>query len=408
VSDAKPILIMLLSRHPYAEKSGRGFMLRQRIAQLRARFDLRLVAMDRPAGDASDEGVTFLGMAPKRAVALNAFRLRQLPLQTWFYYSAEARARIEALARESGAAGLYIDMLRLAPLAQKLPANIVRIIDYDDLLSVRYRLARGRGYDVLGFLSNRFGALAGVARMMAAPILALEAQRCATYERELMRQADVAIFTSAREAQTMTGQDGAVVLAAPPTLAPYAAPSGTPGGRLIFLGNLHYAENVTMLRSLAEAAEALRGEGAWPAGVVIDAIGDHAPSLAARFAGAPIRFLGRLDDLSALRGEGVFLAPVTSGSGVKLKVLDGLALSCPVVATPKALEGLSARANRDLILARDPKAVLSTALKLRTRPALKAALARRGRAYLQRAHAPALGSSVCDAIEAAILRAKAR
>lgn len=408
MSEAKPVLLMLLSRHPYAEKSGRGFMLRQRIAQTRARFDVRLVAMGHPVGDASDEGITFLGLAPLPSVALNAVRLARLPLQTWFYYSAKARARIAALARESGAAAVYVDMLRLAPLAEGLPPKVARIVDYDDLLSVRYRLAGKRGYDVMGFLSGRFGPLAGVARALAAPILAIEARRCAAYEHAMMQRADVAVFTSPREAHAMVEQGPAMVLAAPPTLAPHEPLKEAPGQRLIFLGNMRYAENVAMLRSLAHAADALTAEGAWPPGLFIDAVGDHAPDLPHRFPAAPIRFVGRADDLATLRGVGIFLAPVTSGSGVKLKVLDGMALSCPVVATPKALEGLSARANRDLIIARDPKRVLHAALKLRGRPMLRAALAARARAYLERAHAPALGLAVCDAIEAAITRAKTR
>ena len=405
---SRPVLVMLMSRHPYAEKSGRGFMLRQRIAQCRARFDVRLIVMGRAAGDASDEDILFLGMAPKLALPLNAVRLASKPLQTWLYYSASARKRIAALVRETGAAALYVDMLRLAPLAGDTPANVALIVDYDDLLSVRYRGADKRGYDVLGFLSKRFGPLAGLARACSAPLLALEARRCAAYEHAMMQRADVALFTSPREAQTMVEKGGALVLAAPPTLAPHAAPAAAPGERLIFLGNLHYAENIAMLRSLSSAADALTAEGAWPAGVVIEAVGDHAPDLPARFPAAPFRFLGRVDDLSALAGAGIFLAPVTSGSGVKLKVLDGMALSCPVVATPKALEGIAARANRDLIVAPDPKQMLATALKLRQRPLLKAKLARRARAYLERAHAPTLGMRVCDAIEAAITRAKQR
>ena len=405
---SKPVLVMLLSRHPYAEKSGRGFMLRQRIAQCRARFDLRLVVMGHAAGDASDEGIEFLGLAPKLALPLNALRLAGLPMQTWFYYSAAARARIAAIVRESNAEALYVDMLRLAPLARGIARNVALIVDYDDLLSERYRGADKRGYDVLGFLSKRFGPLAGLARAFAAPILAFEASRCAAYEKEMMSQADVAIFTSPREARAMVEKGPALVLAAAPTLAPHAPLSAAPGDRLIFLGNMLYAENIAMLRSLTQAADALTAEGAWPAGLVIEAIGDHAPDLPGRFPAAPIRFLGRVDDLATLAGAGVFLAPVTGGSGVKLKVLDGMALSCPVVATPKALEGLSARANRDLIVAPNPKAVLATAIKLRGRPLLRAKLARRARAYLERAHAPSLGIAVCDAIEAAITRAKAR
>jgi hypothetical protein len=408
MSEAKPVLVMLLSRHPYAEKSGRGFMLRQRIAQTRARFDVRLVVMGAPAGDAGDQGIVFLGMAPKAAALANAVRLAHLPLQTWLYDSMDARSRIGALVNESGAAAVYVDMLRLAPLARDLPRKVALIVDYDDLLSTRYRGADARGYDVLGFLSGRFGPFAGVARALASPLLALEAQRCAAYEAAMMQEADVAIFTSPREAQTMVERGPAIVLAAPPTLAPHAPLAAAPGDRLIFLGNMHYAENIAMLRSLASAAAALTDEGAWPAGVVIEAVGDHAADLPARFLAAPIRFHGRVEDLAALAGAGVFLAPVTSGSGVKLKVLDGMALSCPVAATPKALEGLGARANRDLIVASDPKRMLAAALKLRQRPMLKAMLARRARAYLERAHAPTLAKAVSDAIEAAITRAQAR
>lgn len=404
----KPVLVMLLSRHPYAEKSGRGFMLRQRIAQCRVRFDVRLVVMGHPVGDGTDDGIEFLGMAPKLALPLNALRLAALPLQTWFYYSESARQRIAALVRESGAVAVFVDMLRLAPLTRDMPRKVALIVDYDDLLSARYRLADKRGYDVLGFLSKRFGPLAGVARVFAAPLLALEAGRCAAYEKEMMQQADMAIFTSPREAKTMVEKGPALVLAAPPTLAPHAPLHKAPGDRLIFLGNMHYAENIAMLRSLTNAADALTAEGAWPAGVLIEAVGDHAPDLPGRFPAAPIRFLGRVDDLSTLAGAGVFLAPVTSGSGVKLKVLDGMALSCPVAATPKALEGLSARANRDLIVAPDPKTMLRAALKLRHRPALKAKLARNACAYLERTHPPSLGMEVCDAIEGAITRAKAR
>lgn len=404
----KPVLLMLLSRHPYAEMSGRGFMIRQRIAQARARFDVRLLAFGPPAGDASDEGITFLNMAAPPAVALNALRLASLPLQTWLYYRAATRRYIEELARETKAAAVYVDMLRLAPLAQRLPRHVALIVDFDDLLSVRYKRANARGYDVLGFLSRRFGPFAGVARALAAPLLWTEARRSARYEAEMLERADLALFTSPREAKAMIGRAPTPVLAAPPTLAPYAPLAPAPGNRLIFLGNMHYAENIAMLRALRDAAASLTDRGEWPAGVMIEAIGDHAPDLPKRFLAAPIQFLGRVEDLAALAGAGVFLAPVTSGSGVKLKMLDGMALSCPIVATPKACEGLGVSANRDVLVARDVETLLRAALKLRERPMLKAMLARRARVYLERAHAPETGVAVSDAMEAAVARAKAR
>lgn len=402
----KPAVLMLLTRHPYAEKSGRGFMLRQRVEQVRRRFDARIVVFGPSAGDASDEGLVFLPMANPAAIALNSARLARLPMQTWLYASASARARVAALAREANARAVYVDMLRLAPLAADLPRRIALIVDYDDLLSERYRVATGKNYDVMGFMTKRMGPLAGVARGFARPLLASESQRCAIYEQALLSRCDLALFTSPREAALMA-REGAHVLAAPPLMAARAEAAAT-GRRLIFLGNMLYAENITMLQSLAEAAASLAAEGAWPNDAIIDAVGDHAPDLPARFDQCFIRFRGRADDLAELAGQGVFLAPVTSGSGVKIKMLDGLSLSCPIVATPKACEGLNVRANRDLLTAPNPKAVLRAALSLRDRARLKAMLAKRGRAYLARAHAPAIGDAVGEAIAAAIARAEAR
>lgn len=400
---AKPVVLMLLSRHPYAEKSGRGFMLRQRIQQLSGRFDTKLVVLGAAAGDASDAGITFLPMAQPLSVLLNAARLARLPMQTWLYHSANARAAIRRLAEEARADAVYVDMLRLAPLASDLPPHVARLIDYDDLLSERYRLAASKDYDVMGFLAKRSAALASAARTFARPLLASEAARCAAYEADMLRRSDLALFTSPREAGVMGGK-GAPVLAAPPMIAPMAA-TPAPGRRLIFLGNMRYAENVTMLNALAEAVTAV---GDLPDDVVIEAVGDHAPDLPARFDAQRFRFTGRIDDLGTLAGAGVFLAPVIGGSGVKLKVLDGMALGCPVVATPKALEGLSARAGRDLLIAPGGVGVLRTALALRDKQALKQRLAANARAYLRRAHAPEMGEAVCDAVAEAITRAKAR
>lgn len=215
-------------------------MLRQRVEQARLRFEPRIAVIGAPAGDASDEGLTFLPMAPPLAVAANVARLSTLPLQTWLYYSEKARSGVLQLA--DGCAAVYVDMLRLAPLASGLPRQLALIIDYDDLLSERYRRVAGKDYDVMGFLARRVGPLAGVTRAFATPLLRAEARRAGRYEQAMLARADLVLLTSPREASSVM-REGAFVIGAPP-----------PGERLIFLGNMRYAENVVTLRALAEAA----------------------------------------------------------------------------------------------------------------------------------------------------------
>lgn len=395
---SKPVLLMLLSRHPYAENSGRASMLRQRIQQARLAFDVRLVVFGAPAGAAQDDGITFLPLANPVAAALNVAWLGALPMQTWLYHSASNRAAVASLAQESGAAAIYIDMLRLAPLARDVPR--ARIIDYDDLLSARYAQAADKDYEVMGFLARRVGPLAPVARAFARPVLRAESARCARYEAKMRDDADLVLFTSPVEAAAF---GGANVMAAPPLVAAQPLPDSI-GDRLIFLGNMRYGENIVMLRALAEAVRVLGAEGAWPSGVLIEAVGDHAPELADEIGSARLRFLGRVEDLSVLRGAGIFLAPVVGGTGVKLKVLDGMALGCPVVATPKACEGLAVRAGDELLVAPDAVSVLRTALALRGEAALKQRLAASGHAYVSNAHAPAIGERVAEAMLSAVRR----
>jgi glycosyltransferase involved in cell wall biosynthesis len=399
---SKPVLVMLLSRQPYVEKSGRGFTLRQRIEQARERFDVRLVVLGPPSGDRTDEGLIFVPMAKPLSLAINAVRLMALPLQTWLYYSGRARAEVARIVAESGAAAVYVDLLRLAPLTEGLPRGIARILDYDDVFSVRYRNAAAKNYDVMGFLAQRVGLLAPLARAFAPLLLQVEAARCEAYERRMLDRCDLVVLVSPTEARLLE-KPGANILVAPPVVEPIAG-MPAPGRRLIFLGNNRYAENISMLRDLARAFGELGGE--LPDDAVLDVVGDHAPELPAQLGSARLNFLGRVADLSDLAGAGVFLAPVMSGSGVKLKVLDGMALGCPVVATPKALEGIGARANRDLLIANDAKGVLKAAVALRDRQTLKVALAARARAYIERAHSSRIGVVFCAAMEAAIARAR--
>jgi hypothetical protein len=401
---SKPVLVMLLSRQPYVEKSGRGYTLGQRIAQARKRFELRLVVLGEPTFDRTDADFTFVSMAKPLSLALNAMRLSRLPLQTWLYFSERAREEVARIVDESGAAAVYVDMLRLAPLVDALPPHVARILDYDDVFSVRYRRAAAQNYDVMGYLSGRVGLLAPLARALAPTLLRMEASRCEVYEQRMLGEGDLVMLLSATEARLLQ-RPGANILVSPPVVEPMAE-TPTPGRRLVFLGNNRYAENVNMLRDLARAFSELEPELGDDA--VIDVVGDHAPELPSQLGSSRLRFRGRVSDLGELAGAGVFLAPVMSGSGVKIKVLDGMALGCPVVATPKALEGISARANRDLLVANSAKDVLRTALALRDRPALKSMLARRARAYIVRAHAPRIGQDFCNAIEAAIARARKR
>ncbi len=417
-TSGKPPVVMLLSRNPYVEQSGRSLVLRQRISQLSREHAPILVVVGKADADGERRGIKFVPMASPDALLTNGWRLRSKPRQTWLYLSEPARRRVSEIIEAAGARLVYVDMLRLAPLVTGLPRNVAIILDYDDLLSRRYGLAArsAEDYDLFGFLSKDRRLLSLAGRTFARALLRSEARRCAAYELELLGRVDLALLTSPKEAVSLReAADAGMITSPPPIVAipPVVEPGRSElprqtGRRLIFLGNLRYAENMVMLRSLAEAIVELRAQGDLLEDAELEIIGDHAPDIPGSFAHLPFKFAGRVPDLSILAGQGIFLAPVTSGSGIKLKILDGMGLGCPVVTTPKGNEGLSARPNRDLIVASDPPSVLRAALKLRDRPALRAMLARRALAYLRRSHSNDLVNTLSDAVREAAGRAAKR
>jgi glycosyltransferase involved in cell wall biosynthesis len=72
---------------------------------------------------------------------------------------------------------------------------------------------------------------------------------------------------------------------------------------------------------------------------------------------ANITLAGYVDDIkSVIAASAVSLAPLLSGGGTRLKILEAMALGTPVVATSKGAEGLGAQAGRDILIADDPDA----------------------------------------------------
>jgi len=57
--------------------------------------------------------------------------------------------------------------------------------------------------------------------------------------------------------------------------------------------------------------------------------------------------------MAALRRADICLAPISSGSGTRLKILEYMASAKPVVTTAKGAEGIDAQPDRDWIVA-DP------------------------------------------------------
>jgi len=72
--------------------------------------------------------------------------------------------------------------------------------------------------------------------------------------------------------------------------------------------------------------------------------------------GSGIEFTGRVEDLRPVVQKGrVFVVPLLSGSGTRLKILEAMAMGIPVVSTSIGAEGIAARDGEHLRIADTPE-----------------------------------------------------
>lgn len=160
------------------------------------------------------------------------------------------------------------------------------------------------------------------------------------------------------------------------------------GGReaatLLFTGNFEYEPNV-------EAAQYLAGEllprlrQALPA-ARLWLVGNGPPAALRALESEAVRVTGRVPDLRPwLAAASVYVCPLRLGAGIKNKVLEALATGCPLVATPLSVDGIAVVAGQHALVA-ERSGLAAAVQRLLGDAALRARLARTGRALVEEEH----------------------
>jgi glycosyltransferase involved in cell wall biosynthesis len=118
---------------------------------------------------------------------------------------------------------------------------------------------------------------------------------------------------------------------------------------LLFTGNFEYAPNVDAAIFLAESVFPRIRARVPEARLLL--VGNAPPDALRALGNDKIAIIGRVPDLKPhLANAAVYACPLRFGAGIKNKVLEALAMGCPVVATPLSIDGIAARDGHDLLL----------------------------------------------------------
>lgn len=196
---------------------------------------------------------------------------------------------------------------------------------------------------------------------------------------------------SADEAQAVrrfVGADGPAVQVVPNGVEVEAYPprqGASVPGRMIYNGALSYALNREAVRWFVEAILPRILARAPEAHLVVT--GRAKPEDTRGIAGHPrVQLTGFVQDLRpALADATVMVCPLLAGGGTRLKILEAWAAGLPVLSTRIGAAGLEgAQEGTHLLLADQPDAFADAAVALLEDPARRDALARAGRALVER------------------------
>ena len=224
--------------------------------------------------------------------------------------------------------------------------------------------------------------------------LELEAKKLARCEMDFCGEFDRVVWVTEEDRQALLAAHGQHVesegASGSQTVIPIALDPSTRARlprvpkphRVTFMGGLHWPPNADGVRWFQKAI--------WPAiraripRAVLTIIGREPRRASSNGSDPSIEAIGYVPDPTPYLAEtAVFVVPLLSGGGMRVKILDAWSWELPVVSTTVGAEGIRTRHRENLCLADDPAAFATAVIEVMENPELSARLALGGRRTLE-------------------------
>ena len=146
---------------------------------------------------------------------------------------------------------------------------------------------------------------------------------------------------------------------------------------LVFVGTMYWPPNVEGVLWFKNKILPLVKERL--PGVKLYIVGRNPTRKIKSLADSKVVVTGYVDDVRSYiaRGE-VFIVPLKSGSGMRIKILNAMAMGKPVISTSKGCEGIKVTDGRDIIIADEPEKFAEGIIKLMQNEKTRIGIAKSG------------------------------
>ncbi|MBS0244295.1 MAG: glycosyltransferase [Proteobacteria bacterium] len=366
---------------PYPTNSGKRLRSLNLVLPLAKRHQITYIAR---AGDAGEARVAreFLGdhgflpvivdaplpqkSGPGFALSLASNLISPLPYSAVLHASARMRAAVSEHARTTA-----IDVMQL---------EHVNYMYCHDGLGCPVVV---QAHNVESLIWKRLAATAG--NPLKKSYFGLQERRYAAFERQAYHTADCVIACSEADAELarkLYGAPRVTVVDNGVDIGYFADVAPDPEARrILFLGALDWRPNIDAVEVLLSRIfpEVRAKVPDATLAIVGRKPGAHLARLVEGVPGASLH--GDVPDVRAyMREAAVMAVPLRVGGGSRLKILESLAASLPVVSTTVGAEGLELEAGHDLTIADEPEAMAAALAEALVAPAGLSAQAASGRA----------------------------
>ncbi len=378
-------ILMLKMVPPFPLESGTDWVSYHLMRTLALEHDITYVTLTRSPRD--DEAIRELEKHCSRVVSVRQPNTRSIfhrgfykmvygalailtatPMVVWYNTPRGLRRRVRNLLLEESFDMIHVEYWYSAAYAGYALSGCRVLLKHDVayLADLRLEAHRGRG---LGSLR---------ARLRLALLRRAELKACRRFDR-------VFTLTDVDRDALAGALEGDVRLRSLPALVlPFAArPHRDDGsGRIVFLGHLgrplaidavtYFCDEILprVQRELPETTFEIIGSGE-----------EHVRHLGER---RGVRLVGFVSDVvSRIDGAALMVVPLRGGTGIKVKMVEGMFAGLPIVATSIAAEGIGVAHGREVMIADDPEAFARCVIELLKQPGRRKEMAERARLFAQ-------------------------
>lgn len=316
------------------------------------------------------QSMTQIEMASTSEILLSCPSWAGRAAQEILYDSPRARRTLRSTVKGVQPDVIVCDMQRTAQFFYD-HRDARKVFDLDDLLSDRYAqfLERGDVEGLAGTYANRLpGPLRWVTGRLGRVLARREAKLMRIREADATRNAHAVLLTSALEAAELARRSGSrniypnsPAVRPQPPMSAWKARSA-PNCDLFFMGNMATIQNREAFEYIRTALLPIICQKHPYARLHV--VGLVKDDMAGACTGLPIVFHGFVPNPAKIALQcDLALLPVMSGTGVKTKVLDALAIGIPVITNRKGAEGLPLEDGRNAFV-RDSTTQIASAVDL--------------------------------------------